>query len=400
MPRRPTDRPYVCGPYRHGARWRLVFYTPDGFGRKVLHRSFATEAEAKRFKREFRRHVAAGQRTVEATIEEYLEHLKRKRGNKSGSVTTSGYRLRRLLDGDMAIVDLTPRRAQDLYETMIEEGYERAGKAIAYSVDAHQDSLMEAKAFARFCVNKRYLASNPFERVEPEGKKKKRKAQLRIDESRTFVRYCLSVWNETQDRRAIAALLPMQHNLRASEVAELAARDVDDNGRILWVAFGETELGEDVAKTRSSKRAARIAPHLQGPMRWLAKHPATPDGRLFAKESGAPADRHWVLYWVREFCKDAGVPEITAHGLRGTYASIRKLEGASDEQIADEMGHSDTGSTARGHYIDPEISAQAQDAKVAATLFDGIPEAVDPETTPKIARSSTPDPDKDPVLAK
>lgn len=398
MPRPASDRAYVCGPYKHRRQWRLVIYTPGSGGRRSSYRrSFETEQAAKTWKREFRRHVSAQGRTVGDAVGEYLEYLRKKRGNKESSVTTSRYRLARLLDFDMALVDLTPRRANDLYEEMLDEGYARGSGTKKYAPDSHHDSVMEAKAFAAFCMRRSWMSSNPFEKVEVEGKKRRRKKQLRVDEARAFARHCLRRWEMDKDRSAIAALLPLQFNLRASEVANLIARDVDDRGRLLWVAHNENESGEDLAKTEASKRTVPVPSHLVHVMRELADSPATPHGHLFRKEDGTPADRHWVRYWVLEHAKDAGVPAVTTHGLRGTWASLKRSGSShddraarpmSEEEIADEMGHSDRGATASRHYIDPSVAADAQTRQVAETLYEDIPEPIDPEKTPRTGRQN------------
>lgn len=395
MPRPASDRPYVCGPYKHRAKYRLVIYTgrrrPRG-GRESYRRGFDTEEQAKRWKREFRRQVAAAGRTVGDAVAEFTDYLEKKKGNKVGSIATSRYRLAALLDFDMALVDLTARRAQDLYDEMIEEGYARGDAAKTYANDTHHGSLREAKTFARFCMSRSWLSANPFDKVEAVGKKKRRKKQLRVDEARTFARHCLQAWEKTRDRSAIAAAMPLQFNLRASEVSQLVSRDVDDRGRLLWVADNVDEAtGEDLAKTESSKRTTPVPPRWVPILRWLADHPATDKGHLFAKESGQPADRHWVRYWVQEHAKDAGVPQVSTHGLRGTWASLKARAGASEKSIGEEMGHADDGRTASSSYIDPAVAADAQTAAVADTLFDGVPEPVDPEATPRHVRPSDPD---------
>jgi len=401
MPRPPSDRPYVSGPYRHRRQFRLVIYNaPGGRGRrKKLHRYFETEDRAKAWKREYRRQLATEGRTVEVAVNEYLEYLRVKRGNKESSVTTSRYRLARFLDFDMPLVDLNARRAIDLYEEMLEEGYARGMQGKKYAPDSHHDSVMEAKAFAKFCMRRSYMSSNPFDKVEVEGKKRRRKKQLRVDEARTFVRHCLREWSKSKDRSAIAAMLPLQFNLRASEVAQLVARDVDDRGRLLWVAYNENELGEELAKTEAAKRTVSVPPQLVPILRELAEGPACREtGHLFAKEDGTPADRHWVRYWVLEHAKEAGTPPVTTHGLRGTWASLKRAGAQYDdtaparpmtkEQIADEMGHNDRGETATAHYIDPVVDADAQTRQVAETIYEGIPEPIDPEATPRVERQT------------
>jgi integrase len=365
-PGRPASgRPYVCGPYQHRARHRLIIYTGrrpgPGSRRQSYRRSFDTREAALRWKRQFAKEIAASGRTIADAVKEYRDHQVKK-GNKKSSIATSGYRLDAILDANMALADLTPRRAQDFYDDLVSEGG---------AVDTHHGCLVAAKAFGRFCHARSWLTSNPFQGVEPVGRKNRQKEQLRIDEARRFATHCFAAWNDGQDRDAVAALLGLMMNLRASEIANLTTRDVDDGGRVLWIAFGvDEETGEDLAKTRSSKRRAVVPTRLRGPMRALAATPETDKGHLWATERGGPADRHYVARHTRRLMEDAGVPVVTLHSLRGAYATLGAKAGETAEAIARELGHSDRGATAKAHYIDREEADAASAERVDAALRD------------------------------
>lgn len=346
-----AEYPYICGPYRQRQRWKLVIVTGRSGGRRQSYnRAFDTREQAQTWAREFNRQRAAAGRTVKDAVDAYLEHLRRK-GNKEGSVKTAGYRLAALLDYSMALVDLSPRRAQELYDALVDEDV---------AVDTHRGCLVSGRAFGRFCMSRSWLSANPFAKVEPVGRKAKGKEQLRIDEARTFMTYCLKTWNETKDRSAIAALFALVFSMRASEVSQLVARDIDDRGRILHIAAHD-------AKTTASKRAAKVPAVLTPVLLELADKPATEDGRLFAKEAGQPADRHWVLYWARRHMAAAGVTVVTAHGLRGTSATIGTVQTGGAEVMASALGHTSTSMT-KAHYIDADAAADAQAARVADLL--------------------------------
>jgi integrase len=350
-----ADYPYICGPYKQRRRWKLVIVTGRSRGRRESYaRAFDTREQAQTWSREFRRQRAAAGRTVKDAVDAYLENLRRK-GNKEGSIKTAGYRLAALLDYSMALIDLTPRRAQDLYDDLVDEGV---------AVDTHRGCLVSGRAFGRFCMSKSWLHVNPFAKVEPVGRKAKGKEQLRIDEARTYMTYCLKTWNEKRDRSAIAGLLALVFSMRASEVAQLVARDVDDRGRILHIAAHD-------AKTIASKRAAKVPAILTPVLLELADNPATPDGHLFSKEfskeANKPADRHWVLYWARYHMAAAGVTVVTAHGLRGTSATIGTVQTGGAEVMASALGHTSTSMT-KAHYIDAGATADAQAERVADLL--------------------------------
>jgi integrase len=355
MPRPRNDKPYLCGPYKHRARFRVVVYLRRGDGTRdrELH-SFDTRAAAANFKRGYGEVIRAAGRSVHEAVTEYLAHLERK-GNKAGSIATAGYRLAALFgDGAMPLLDLRPARAQDLYDELVDTGG---------AVDTHHGCLVAAKAFGRFVTDQGWVTGNPFVKVEKVGKKSRGKDQLRVDEARKFTTHCLACWREDKDRTAIAALLPLLLNLRASEVSQLVARDVDDRGRLLWIA-------ESVAKTESSRRRALVPDVLIPALIELAAGPATEAGHLFAKADGSPADRHWVSYHAQAHMAEAGVQVVTTHGLRGVHATLATVEGVTGEAVARAMGHSDAGRTAKGHYIDSGAAADAQTRRVAEALVE------------------------------
>jgi integrase len=285
-------------------------------------------------------------------VKPYLDHLQRK-GNKTGSIATAGYRLKALLDYSMSLVDLNQRRAQELYDDLVDEGV---------ATDTHRGSLVSGRAFGKFCKARGWMSANPFENVLPVGRKSKGKEQLRVDEARTFKRHCLKAWREGRDRGAVAGLLALMFSLRASEVSQLVARDVDDNGRILRIA-------EHEAKSAAAKRTAAVPALLVPILRELAAHPATSDGHLFAKLSGEPADRHWVGYHVRYHLEEAGVPVITPHGLRGTSATIGSTRTGGAQVMAEALGHEDESMT-KDAYIDRGAMADATTARLADLLGD------------------------------
>ncbi len=354
-PGRPAaEFPYVCGPYKHRARYRIIIVTGrTSRGRQSYTRSFDSRAKAAAWTREFQRQVRSAGRTVEDAVNEYIAHQKRK-GNKTGTIATTGYRLRAILDYSMPLVDLTPRRAQELYDELVDDGG---------AVDTHHGCLVQARAFGRFCHDKMWLSVNPFLKVEPVGKKSRGKEQLRLDEARAFLSFCFRAWREDKDRGAIAAALPLLLNMRASEVAQLTARDVDDRGRLLWIA-------EEDGKTDAARRRALVPAVLVPALVEMAASPVTDGGHLFCIDSGEkPADRHWVSRSVRRMLTGAKVPGITTHGLRGTHATLATVEGVTGDAVARAMGHTNPSMTER-HYIDADAAADAQTRRVAESLID------------------------------
>jgi uncharacterized protein with PIN domain len=52
-----------------------------------------------------------------------------------------------------------------------------------------------------------------------------------------------------------------------------------------------------------------------------------------------PHDRGWVLYNVKRLCREAKVPEVTAHGAQGIHATIATQMGTTSHVAAMALGH-------------------------------------------------------------
>ena len=69
---------------------------------------------------------------------------------------------------------------------------------------------------------------------------------------------------------------------------------------------------------------------------------------------GERRSKGWLLDLVRSVCRRAGTHVVSVHGLRDTYASLRReLYGETVEDIGVRLGHGrkDGGKTAEQHYI-------------------------------------------------
>lgn len=100
--------------------------------------------------------------------------------------------------------DLTQARARKLYAELVQR----------LKPDTHRNMLAEAKTFGRWLVKERQLQVNPFEAIEPIGRRSHGKPQLRIDEARAFCRAAHDLAS-AGDVGAVAALATLLLGLRA-----------------------------------------------------------------------------------------------------------------------------------------------------------------------------------------
>lgn len=144
--------------------------------------------------------------------------------------------------------------------------------------------------------------------------------------------------------------------LRQGEVAVRIARDVDDEGRVLWIPSG---------KTINARRRLKVPEHLQPLVVALARS-QRPDGLVFYPEDIVFHHSYYVNY-LRRLCRTAGVPEVVPHSLRGLHATLALDGGATADAVAKALGHGSFAIT-RQHYASPSSVDNARSGRVAATL--------------------------------
>jgi integrase len=309
----PGERIY--GPYPDRGRWRVV--AVDAAGRRVIE-TFASEVEALEY-RETAEEQLNG-RVVQTAIDDHLVAMTR-RGCNSDSVATTRWRLEGLHAGALAdpLSTLTAKRAGQLYETYT------TGRA----PDTHRNALNEARSAGRLWVRQGWLATNPWLDVEAVGRRRRRKRQLKMDQTRALLDVAIARADTDNGALAVATMLLL--GLRSSELCRIVAPDFDCGGTVVLIPEAKSEAGV---------RELEIPAVLQS----LLKVRAVRSNRLF------PHRRWWVREQVVRLCNLAGLEPVTAHALRGMHATVAVRRGVSAHAVAAALGHSSPKVTAN-HYI-------------------------------------------------
>lgn len=314
-----TRKEKVHGPYRHGNKWRVIVTRPDG---QQTVESFEARAEAQRVAAAARSQIEG--RTLMLAVETFASS-QRERGLRTDSVKRTEGHLRNLLqletEGGRLLVWLTARRATECYESA------QVGKA----VDTHRNALAAGNAFGNWCKRRGWLPSNPFEDVVGVGRRKRGRPQLHLDEARKLLDACLS----ENSREGIAVAVALLLGARASEIAHRQVRDLDDAGRLLWIPSSKTSAG---------RRHLEVPEVLRTPLLALVKNREGSSWLFGTSELERPT-RHWVLYHCKRLCGVAKVPVVTAHGLRGTQATLATAAGATAHMVSAALGHASTAIT-------------------------------------------------------
>jgi len=307
----------------------------------------------------------ASDKTVEEAMKAYEVYLRDDKQNKPGSIEDTMWRLRTFFvevsddgstvlrsPGDILLSAISSERAPAFYDSLRSRRSVRTKRLL--SVDSHRNILAESKTFLRWCVARKWIARNPLESVEGIGKRRRGKAQLRIDEARRWLAKALEIAEEG-DGGAVAAIVSLVMGMRASEIVSRVVRDLDDNGTLLWIPDSKTEAG---------KRTLRVPDILQPLLQALAQGKGA-EALLFGYH-----DRDWVRDWVKRICGLSKVPKVTAHGMRGLHGTLAIGSGATGQMVAAALGH-DSETTTFGNYVDPTTAGEARQKRALTVLQGG-----------------------------
>jgi integrase len=331
-------------PYPHHDRWRVWFKTLDG---ERSYQTFETLADAHSFvSTGARRTLRGGGHPVADLLERYLES---RADLKASSIRTLRFRLGALFQQRRAMpVEAFPwAKAWKQYVSV-------------QSVDSQHGVVGALRGFLSYCRAAGLLKKAP-DLPSIRGRKRRGKAQLRIDEARKLVAEAL----RAGDPLALAAATMVLTGLRPGEVMALKVRDCDDGGAVLWVESGKT-----AAARRAVEVAAELRPFLVGV---TAARPAFDPlfehqpRRKRAAQDQLKSRTDALLRRLRTLCAEAKVPAVVPHSLRGLHATLASGFGATSHAVAAALGHTSFVVTAR-HYVDRNTLEQARSRRSREVL--------------------------------
>lgn len=377
-PRGPTERVY--GPSEHKGKWSVIYQWRDVHGqRRRARESYASKATAQRVADEAR--ALLSDLTADAAVTRYFRH-QRERGVRDVTIKAEEVRLRVLLC--LAERDLPLPIPPALACRMVDDQRERLAPA------THQEYLAVARRWSAWLMDQGWTKDCPFAKAKAKMGGTRGKPQLRLDEAKRFADVAVAEGSP----EGVAACLALMTGARASEITERRVRDLDMGGTALCIP--DHEGGAWRTKTKAGKRYLRIPPSLQpamrafaagkDPMDWLWPVPTTPwdsgtrlKGVRLLPERGprrSPSSRtrthltrEDLYHAVKRLCVKAGVPVVSPHGLRGTFATVTVEIGVATDMLARNMGHGDGGAVARTSYIAPGAEQRRQGEQMGRLMF-------------------------------
>lgn len=276
--------------------------------------------------------AAGGVITVQQAIDAFAE-FRLGNGWRGRSLTTATQQARRFFEPALLqpLVRITPKRASELYERIRTVP---GSSGVVLSVATQRHCLEMARALFAWCVAQKLARSNPLAELRGVGIAHRGKHQLRLDEARQLVQLAFQQARDGHDG-SLAVLMALVMGMRAGEIVSRSVRDLDDGGRLLWI--------DDVDGWRTKSRAARRSlrvPDALLPLLWRRAVDKQATDKLFPSPcTGGQRMVSWVRTNTARLCKEAGLPRVCAHSLRGLHATIAIRAGASPGVVAQALGH-------------------------------------------------------------
>lgn len=228
------------------------------------------------------------------------------------------------------------------------------------------------------------IDSNPCEKVKQPRKAQSDVKALQVDEVKTV----LDKLPQYEDERVKALIiLLLNTGIRESEAAGLEWQDINfDTSEIQikreCIYIPNEGIIEDTPKSKSGTRKFYFPEFVSDALRTYKEYQAAEINargdlwtgargertKLFTQFNGSPVHDSTLRKWVKKYMVWAGVPYVTVHGLRHTYASMMMSLGVDARTIAAQLGHSSP-ALVFNTYANPQEHAKKKAAEKLNELF-------------------------------
>lgn len=349
----------------------------NGEGKRVRTcATFISLTAARRALRRFEAQHSAGEggSPSSITVGQWLERWLGEMIRPNRAVTTAyGYEkmIRNHLEpllGDVALQKLTPQHIQNYYSQL------RELRGLSMNTIRHHHDMLNCVLHA--AVKQELILRNPMERVEPPKLSPNEASFYSADDLRALYRTVDGTWLETVVK--LAGCL----GLRREEICGLRWSSVDFERRLIHIREARTTAGAQVVQKRTKNTASCRTLYMTDEIRDVLLRekrrqqqcsavlgPAYANsGFVTVNERGEAHSPNLVTSAFARVIHQAGLPRITLHGLRHTFATIASAQGAPLFDIGKALGHSTPSTTGKIYtHLQDQTHAPTL-AKVAAAL--------------------------------
>lgn len=322
---------------------------------QLTKRGFASAGDAARARREALEGVDAGAvrsigggLTVDELLDLYLDGI-----DADGRLSAkTRFDYRRNADayvrpwlGRRKVRELTPEVILSWQRELRERGGTKTGKALSpNSVRLARASLAGA---VKLAVERGLLRSNPLTSVPRPRPKRSVPKHWTPEEARAFLR------TQEGDRLYPLWAFLLGSGVRIGELVWLRSPNVDLVGRRVRIVEFATTLGWDLVPSNGKSVTAvrtidldgglvEILRRQQEAQRFEARAPGyEPSEFVFTRPQGGAYHPQYLSKLLAELAVRAGLPRLTAHGLRHTSATLMLDAGVAPKVAAERLGHAD-----------------------------------------------------------
>ena len=310
------------------------------------------------------------------TIATYTEHLQR---------------INQAL-GHIRLCDLRTGHINSFYQNLQEKGIRNRTTALCKidlreRIGTHHRTLSSVLSRA---VKWGYIQINPADAAEKPSLGGHEAAYLEEDDARRL----LELLQAEPVKWRAPITFDLLSGLRRAELLGLRWQDVDLDGHTITIRQTSNYLpGKGVyVGTPKTTTSARPLPISTAAIMLLLEYRAwqdtrreqlgdaweDQDGRVFTTDTGAPMFPDSLTQWFSGFIARSGMPKVTVHSLRHTYASLMIADGVPLVVVSRQLGHAQASTTAN-IYAHAIASAQAK----AMQTFDRFNDIVGTEQPPE-----------------
>lgn len=249
--------------------------------------------------------------------------------------------------GSILLQNLKPLQIQNYYTDKI-----KCFKLSSNTVRKHHDLL---KMILDTAVNNQIIKNNPCDFVEPPKVEKSSISFYNLDELINLKQAIKGNKIET------VVLIAMYTGLRRSEICGLKWSNINFDDHVFFVLEARTTAGSKTidkgTKTESSIRPEYICDDLlealqnererqQANREFLGEEYIDSD-YVIVMDNGKPYRPNYISELFTKFIKDNGLPHLTLHGLRHSFASLTNAVGISQFNASKMLGHSTPATTGK-----------------------------------------------------
>lgn len=328
---------------------RVHVVTVRDYDGRLLRREFIDETDALEFKILITRRVQrykAGLELIpeQITFREWADIWieRRKKSHPKATWAKDESRLRRTWTpelGDLKLQAIHASRLREVFDRLSKEGLSNA------TINRHRALLHRMWVEARR-EEPALATTNPVSSIPKLPENWREQHQPTWDDEEALDRYCMAAWEFSGGWGALATLLAWT-GMRRGEVCALRWEDIDWKKNEIHVRRTvEAVSNEHKLRVKSrSPYVVMLLPVVREALERLKKYRG---GRVKPSDTVAGPVSYWDAGKLhKKTTRWAGLPYISIHRVRHSFARMLKREGFSREEIRDLLGHKSVQTTQR-----------------------------------------------------